>query len=103
MRRQPPGLLSESARILRPEHMFDMSRYWLLAGDHVGTARAVEILILHAIPAGSPDGDEARRLRSDVIAVGTAGRAGAERWIFGSVAEGVIGDAIADVLVVRRG
>ncbi|MBM3270807.1 MAG: universal stress protein [Candidatus Sericytochromatia bacterium] len=54
---------------------------------------------------GDPQGTiqvESRRLRADVIAVGTAARIGTERWIFGSVAEGVIAQAHTDVLVVRR-
>jgi nucleotide-binding universal stress UspA family protein len=45
----------------------------------------------------------ARRLRADLVAVGTAGRSGVPYILLGSVAEHVMREAPCDVLVVRSG
>jgi nucleotide-binding universal stress UspA family protein len=45
----------------------------------------------------------ARRLRADLVAVGTAGRTGIPYILLGSVAEHVMREAPCDVLVVRSG
>jgi nucleotide-binding universal stress UspA family protein len=45
----------------------------------------------------------ARRLRADLVAVGTAGRTGIPHILLGSVAEHVMREAACDVLVVRSG
>jgi nucleotide-binding universal stress UspA family protein len=45
----------------------------------------------------------ARRLRADLVAVGTAGRTGVPYILLGSVAEHVMREASCDVLVVRSG
>lgn len=45
----------------------------------------------------------ARRLRADLVAVGTAGRTGVPYILLGSVAEHVMREAPCDVLVVRSG
>jgi nucleotide-binding universal stress UspA family protein len=45
--------------------------------------------------------DEARKLRADVIVLGTHGRGGFSRWTIGSVAERVVRTAACPVLTVR--
>jgi nucleotide-binding universal stress UspA family protein len=45
----------------------------------------------------------ARRLRADLVAVGTVGRTGVPYILLGSVAEHVMREAPCDVLVVRSG
>jgi nucleotide-binding universal stress UspA family protein len=45
----------------------------------------------------------ARRLRADLVAVGTTGRTGIHYILLGSVAEHVMREAPCDVLVVRSG
>jgi nucleotide-binding universal stress UspA family protein len=45
----------------------------------------------------------ARRLRADLVAVGTAGRTGIRHILLGSVAEHVMREVACDVLVARSG
>ena len=44
---------------------------------------------------------EARRMKADLIVIGTHGRTGLQRWILGSVAERVVRMAPCPVLTVR--
>jgi nucleotide-binding universal stress UspA family protein len=42
----------------------------------------------------------AKETKADLIVVGTRARSGFEKWLLGSVAEGVLGHAEVDVLAV---
>jgi nucleotide-binding universal stress UspA family protein len=42
----------------------------------------------------------AKATKADLIVVGTRARPGFEKWLLGSVAEGVLGNADVDVLAV---
>lgn len=44
---------------------------------------------------------EARQWQADLIVIGTHGRSGVSRWLFGSVAEGVVRGSDAPVLLIR--
>lgn len=95
------GLLSQQERheadLMRDEIAAEMQAF--LAGAPAGLARITPL-----VQMGDPVAavaEAAQRLQSDLLAVGTHGRAGVARALLGSVAERLIAGHAGDVLAVR--
>jgi nucleotide-binding universal stress UspA family protein len=65
--------------------------------DIIAASRAIK---LDASSTAKAINKYAKEMKADVIVVGTRAREGVEKWLLGSVAEGVLGSADVDVLAV---
>jgi nucleotide-binding universal stress UspA family protein len=61
---------------------------------------ASRVIKLDASSTAKAINNYAKEMKADVIVVGTRAREGVEKWLLGSVAEGVLGSADVDVLAV---
>jgi nucleotide-binding universal stress UspA family protein len=96
----PPGDLF-SAAALSSERLHDEVLARLSA--FTSTADVAGITLNLEARSGSPAGrilDEADRLHSDLVVLGTHGHSGFEHWILGSVTEKVLRKAVCPVLTV---
>ncbi|MBI3953925.1 MAG: universal stress protein [Chloroflexi bacterium] len=72
----------------------------LLAADAAKSGLPVESLVLHGLP-GDSISDVARRTPGSLVVMSSHGRSGLSRWALGSVAEKVVRDSSAPVLVLQ--
>ena len=72
-----------------------------MAAQQSGTAAEVKLLEAGGARIASAIVEEARQWQADLIVIGTHGRTGFSRVLFGSVAEGVVRTAQIPVLLIR--
>jgi len=72
-----------------------------MAAQQSGTAAEVKLLEAGGARIASAIVEEARQWQADLIVIGTHGRSGFSRVLFGSVAEGVVRTAHIPVLLIR--
>lgn len=72
-----------------------------MAAQQSGTAAEVKLLEAGGARIASAIVEEARQWQADLIVIGTHGRTGFSRVLFGSVAEGVVRTAHIPVLLIR--
>jgi nucleotide-binding universal stress UspA family protein len=72
-----------------------------MAAQQSGTAAEVKLLEAGGTRIASAIVEEARQWQADLIVIGTHGRSGFSRVLFGSVAEGVVRTAHIPVLLIR--
>ena len=72
-----------------------------MAAQQSGTAAEVKLLEAGGTRIASAIVEEARQWQADLIVIGTHGRTGFSRVLFGSVAEGVMRTAHIPVLLIR--
>jgi nucleotide-binding universal stress UspA family protein len=72
-----------------------------MVAQQSGTAAEVKLLEAGGTRIASAIVEEARQWQADLIVIGTHGRTGFSRVLFGSVAEGVVRTAPIPVLLIR--
>ena len=72
-----------------------------MVAEQSGTAAEVKLLEAGGARIASAIVEEARQWQADLIVIGTHGRTGFSRVLFGSVAEGVVRTAHIPVLLIR--
>jgi nucleotide-binding universal stress UspA family protein len=72
-----------------------------MVAQQSGTAAEVKLLEAGGTRIASAIVEEARQWQADLIVIGTHGRTGFSRVLFGSVAEGVVRTAHIPVLLIR--
>jgi nucleotide-binding universal stress UspA family protein len=72
-----------------------------MVAQQSGTAAEVKLLEAGGARIASAIVEEARQWQADLIVIGTHGRTGFSRVLFGSVAEGVVRTAHIPVLLIR--
>ncbi|SFN24121.1 universal stress protein [Nitrosospira briensis] len=72
-----------------------------MVAQQSGTAAEVKLLEAGGARIASAIVEEARQWQADLIVIGTHGRTGFSRVLFGSVAEGVVRTAQIPVLLIR--
>src|SRR5688500_17056483 len=72
-----------------------------MVAQQSGTAAEVKLDEAAATRNASANVEEARQRQADLIVIGTHGRSGFSRVLFGSVAEGVVRTAHIPVLSIR--
>lgn len=65
-----------------------------------GIVAGHRVIQLAEAPPATAIANAARDMKADLVIVGTHGRTGVEKWLLGSVAEGVLSSADMDVLAV---
>lgn len=97
LRMGPPGGVADYHRRCRADAQASAAELV----ENAGMASGVEAVFVRRGEPRTTVLSVARSRRSDLIAVGTHGRTGLGHVLLGSVAEGIIRHATADVLVVR--